>query len=90
MHEVTCTITSKGQVTIPKRIRKQLGVEPSDKVAFVILESGAVEVRRVKYSMKDLFGIVPPIPGRETVDFEDYIEEALQTRATELSSGGEE
>lgn len=38
-------ITSKGQVTIPKRIRERLHVAPGDQVDFVE-EDGAVVVRR--------------------------------------------
>lgn len=33
MGEAT-TITTKGQVTIPKKIRKELGLQPGDKVVF--------------------------------------------------------
>lgn len=38
-------ITSKGQVTIPKAIRDDLGVKPGDEVDFV-KENGAVTVRK--------------------------------------------
>lgn len=34
------TVSSKGQVTIPKEIRKILRVEPSDKVVFTPLGEG--------------------------------------------------
>ena len=85
MYEVTSTITSKGQVTIPKSIRKQLGVDVSDKVSFVILDSGRVEVRPVRYTLKDLDGIVPAIPGRETEDFEGFIDEAMEERVDQLA-----
>jgi AbrB family looped-hinge helix DNA binding protein len=33
-------VTSKGQVTIPKKIRDALGIEPGDKIAFEETESG--------------------------------------------------
>jgi antitoxin PrlF len=33
------TLTSKGQVTIPKEIRDELGLKPSDKIVFS-LEDG--------------------------------------------------
>ncbi|MCC7352828.1 MAG: type II toxin-antitoxin system PrlF family antitoxin [Anaerolineae bacterium] len=40
MKEVFSTITSKGQVTIPVEVRRLLGVEPHDKIAFVLDEGG--------------------------------------------------
>lgn len=33
-------VTTKGQVTIPKRIREELGIEPGDEIAFEEIESG--------------------------------------------------
>jgi len=33
-------VTTKGQVTIPKRVREALGLEPGDEVAFEQTESG--------------------------------------------------
>jgi AbrB family looped-hinge helix DNA binding protein len=39
-------ITSKGQVTIPKRIRNALGLQPGDEVDFVVDDLGQVVVRR--------------------------------------------
>ncbi len=78
MYEVTCTDTRKGHVTIPKRVRKQLGVSASDKVSFVIHDSGRVEVLPVRYTIESLKGIVPALAGRETEDFDDLIAEAFE------------
>ncbi len=36
------TITSKGQITIPKDIRNRLGLETGDKVSFLIDDNGVV------------------------------------------------
>ena len=58
------TVTSKGQVTIPKAIRDFLHVQPNDRVDFVV-EGGQVVVRAVK-TLKDLRGVVAAGPG----DFE--------------------
>ena len=42
---MTSTITSKGQVTLPKKFRDYLGVEPGAKVSFVLGSDGEVVVR---------------------------------------------
>lgn len=43
----TVSVTSKGQVTIPKRIRQALGITPGSKVEFDLDEDGA-RIRLVK------------------------------------------
>lgn len=37
---MTATVTSKGQVTIPKPIRDRLGIKPGTKVAFAVDKEG--------------------------------------------------
>ena len=51
IHEVT-TLTSKGQVTLPKAIRQALGVATGSKVAFD-LRDGQVVVSRVDAEHED-------------------------------------
>jgi AbrB family looped-hinge helix DNA binding protein len=36
------TITSKGQTTIPSKIREHLGLKPGDKVSFLLRHDGQV------------------------------------------------
>ena len=36
------TVTSKGQVTIPKQVRDLLGIKPGSSVAFEVAEDGRV------------------------------------------------
>ena len=40
-------LSSKGQVTVPKAIREQLGLEPGDLVAYIVRD-GAVRLERVE------------------------------------------
>jgi antitoxin PrlF len=40
------TVTVKGQVTIPKKVRDALGLKPGDQVDFVVDDRGEVVVRR--------------------------------------------
>jgi AbrB family looped-hinge helix DNA binding protein len=39
------TVTSKGQVTLPKRVRDALGIEPGSEVDFAV-EEGVVVMRK--------------------------------------------
>lgn len=41
-------VSSKGQITIPARIRKALGVKPGDKVALCIDENGEITIVNAK------------------------------------------
>ena len=49
MKEIVATITSKGQVTIPAEVRRHLGVQTNDKIAFVLGEEGRVELKAPRY-----------------------------------------
>jgi antitoxin PrlF len=41
------TVTSKGQVTIPKRVRERLAIEPGSRVDFDLTSSGQVVLVKV-------------------------------------------
>lgn len=43
--QILTTVTKKGQVTIPVEIRRLLGVDPHDKIAFVVLADQVCVVR---------------------------------------------
>jgi AbrB family looped-hinge helix DNA binding protein len=55
----TATMTSKGQLTIPKDIRDRLGLKPGDKVELVPSGDGAFLRKRREVSIRELFGILP-------------------------------
>ena len=40
-------ISSRGRVTIPKKVRERLGLEPGDDLAFDITLGNAIVIRRV-------------------------------------------
>jgi antitoxin PrlF len=52
------TITSKGQLTLPKEIRTALGVGPGDRLAFRIHEDGVVTVEPEKLDLQSLRGAI--------------------------------
>ena len=41
------TVTSKGQVTVPQRVRERLGLVPGSKVEFSLSEDGQVVMTKV-------------------------------------------
>jgi AbrB family looped-hinge helix DNA binding protein len=62
----SATITSKGQVTIPKAIRQALKVGAGDRLDFVLEGEGRVVVRPGVTDVTDLKGLLHR-PGRRRV-----------------------
>ncbi len=54
----TATLTSKGQLTLPKDIRIALGVGPGDRVDFVQMEDGNFAVMPATQPVKRLKGLI--------------------------------
>jgi AbrB family looped-hinge helix DNA binding protein len=52
---VEATVTSKGQVTLPKELRKRLGIQRGSRIRFSIPVNGAVRVEHVLYDLEDLW-----------------------------------
>lgn len=52
------TLTSKGQVTIPKDVRERLGLKAGDRVTFTPMPDGTVLMRAKTGRMKELGGIL--------------------------------
>lgn len=52
---VEATVTSKGQVTLPKELRKRLGIQTGSRIRFNIPAKGPVQVERVLYDLEDLW-----------------------------------
>jgi antitoxin PrlF len=66
------SLTTKGQITIPAKIRKQLGLNPGDKVGFLI-EDGHVLVFRKESKIEAAFGISHPKKSASLQTMEDAI-----------------
>lgn len=64
----TATVTSKGQVTIPKPVRDALGLETGDRVCFTLREDGVVELVPGTVDVMSLFGILDPDVKGVTID----------------------
>ena len=64
------TMTTKGQVTVPREIRERLGLKSGDKMAFTMLSDGTVVMRPKTRRLADLAGSLTR-PGQPTVAVED-------------------
>ena len=53
------TLTSKGQVTVPKAIRDKLDLVAGDRIDFILDENGDLGVRATTASVTKLKGMVP-------------------------------
>jgi antitoxin PrlF len=74
------TLTSKGQVTIPKEVRDILGLKMGDRLMFKIEGDGKLVVQRVeKGSLDELFGMLRHLAeGRPPVTDEEMNEAIAQ------------
>ena len=63
------TITTKGQITIPKKIRDKLRLSAGDKIEFVMLDEGEAVIRPVSKRVDDVFGILHKT-GQKTLTVE--------------------
>lgn len=54
----TATLTSKGQITLPRAIRDRLHVTTGDQVDFVVNQDGDIVVRPVSLDVTELRGLL--------------------------------
>lgn len=72
---VEAKVTSKGQVTLPKELRKRLGIQNGSRIRFNIPETGPVQVEPVLYDLEDLWRIADESgKPRQVMSFEEMDE----------------
>ena len=64
------TITTKGQVTIPKSVRDSLMLSTGDKIEFVVTDKREALIRPISKKVDEVFGLLHK-PGRKTVSVEE-------------------
>ncbi len=74
----TATLTTKGQVTIPKEVREHLGVDTGDRLSFVVQEDGTVLVKPITHHVRELGGLLQR-PGQRPVSITE-MEEGIARR----------
>lgn len=57
------TLTSKGQLTLPKPIRDYLGVDTGDQVEFIINDTGEVILTSKTIAIEDIYGMIKKKKG---------------------------
>ena len=68
----TATMTSKGQMTVPRVIRERLRIGAGDRLDFVVNEQGDVVVRPAKGDITALRGLLSPArPKKRPVTIAD-------------------
>jgi antitoxin PrlF len=78
------TLTSKGQITIPKAVRDHLGLDTGARVDFVIDTDGTVVLRPVTRPVHELAGLLHQ-PGRRAVSIQE-MDAAVRGAAVRRSS----
>jgi antitoxin PrlF len=76
------TLTTKGQVTIPKAIRDHLRLDTGDRVSFVIHDDGTVVVQPVTRHVRDLAGLLHRTGSRAVSlrDMDEGIAKRMRTK----------
>ena len=52
------TLSSKGQLAIPRRIREALGVSTGSQMTLMLHKDGRLEITPVRHSVTELFGLL--------------------------------
>jgi AbrB family looped-hinge helix DNA binding protein len=78
---ITSTVSSKGQLTIPKVIREFLKVGKSDKIIFIPLEDGKVMITNKQIPASELFGMLKHRKPKKPVSIEEMESKILKRRA---------
>lgn len=72
------TLTTKGQVTIPREIRESLKLHTGDKIEIIVTENREAIIRPISKKVDDIFCKLHR-PGRKAVTIEE-IDDAIRKR----------
>ncbi len=74
----SATVTSKGQVTIPKAVRQALDIKSGDRLLFRVRSDGLLEIHVETGDLRSLQGVLKHNgPSVSLSDMEDAIAEAV-------------
>jgi antitoxin PrlF len=75
------TITSKGQITIPKAIREKLMIDTGDKIEFILTSDREALIRPISKTVDELFGKLNQ-PGIKPISIQ-AMDEAISRKLKE-------
>lgn len=78
------TLTAKGQVTIPKEIRKALGLQPLEKI-IIVVEGGQAIIRPLRGSILDIGGTVRIPAAEKPIRFRSVRDEVKKKIAAKVA-----
>jgi antitoxin PrlF len=76
---IEATVTSKGQVTLPRALRSRLGIHTGSRIRFTLSPGGGCAVHPVLLELEDLWALADQSDGpRPVMSFEEM--NAAKTR----------
>ena len=79
------TVTSKGQVTIPKRIRDKLGLDAGTEVEFILKEDGTLHIQPKEPALEQLRTVKERLADHD-VDIEKMRRESKREWSSHLDA----
>ncbi len=77
--DIAATMTTKGQITVPKGVREALGLNPGDRVLFRVERDHAILARTPDFL--ELAGTVPVPSAKRRAAWADIRRETRRVRA---------
>lgn len=81
------TITTKGQITIPKEIREALHLSQNDKVA-IVAEEGVAIIKPIRGNILDIGASIKLSAKEKPIDFKKARKETLRKIARHVAGEG--
>jgi len=74
------TLTSKGQITIPKKVREHLQLRTGDRLEFRIENDGSIRIYPIARKVADVFGVFAEKAKRpySTDEVKDHLKQAFR------------
>jgi len=76
------TLTSKGQITIPKSVRDRLRLKTGDRLEFRVEEDGSVRIYPIARKVSEVFGVFAEKASRpySTKEIDERVRKSLRKR----------